>query len=736
MGKHHGLFDGEKTCGSCCDIATLIRYSFMITSLGRSTARATTRNATYICLRCRADHQLASQASQSDAGAPPSLPTSDSNTGVRHITGEDLEIDGAITDVNHAWKAAKAYMDQKKLVTPKVKVKGDEDSGYKVSLKLDGKKFETSLYNSRTMARTKAKLLAIEYLHGRKAADLQQGETLFAESQEEPATAPDATVLTGPTTGRLRVRKLATSDTRRARQLKSKEAARAKLAKERSLGGVARSVLSHRSEDTDDTADINAENESSPMPARARLLESRAALYERVTPAPSTRGLSRLRKPLLLKTRPSIISTDSRPGARKLRQKRSSPEGKSIEEIIRQVGGRTGERSSSFESSRIRSAKSKQDLKLSQDARTFEPLALERETLDVQKQTVPSLSYGLDRVLFNPGVYHVQDPRSRVYNFDPYLQKILHPKHFDFASLDEFKSPSSDNTLSSVAEKHKVKYFSSTSAITGVLSHLHYLLSDHRLLSFEDLSAGFLGRRSASKLNADMKGDFTTFFKSPQSIYLKPKQGGYAIDKAEDKPSSSLLSFVGHCLEKLFTVPKEAFEMYKKGSETKPERPGNAYHYTKFDSVLVRSQLDAHDDRLPGEGMFDIKTRAVLPLRMDTLEAQQTLGTNYEIKNLTGEFESFEREFYDMSRATMLKYSLQARLGRMDGIFVAFHNIARIFGFQYLSLSDMDKILHGQADTVLGDAELSSSFRILTEVFDKAVETYPDEVSSDAVLLS
>lgn len=33
----------------------------------------------------------------------------------------------------------------------------------------------------------------------------------------------------------------------------------------------------------------------------------------------------------------------------------------------------------------------------------------------------------------------------------------------------------------------------------------------------------------------------------------------------------------------------------------------------------MRSQLDCHDGRLPGTGVFDIKTRACLPIRMDLL---------------------------------------------------------------------------------------------------------------------
>jgi hypothetical protein len=33
----------------------------------------------------------------------------------------------------------------------------------------------------------------------------------------------------------------------------------------------------------------------------------------------------------------------------------------------------------------------------------------------------------------------------------------------------------------------------------------------------------------------------------------------------------------------------------------------------------MRSQLDAVDHRLPGTGVFDIKTRAALPIRMDLM---------------------------------------------------------------------------------------------------------------------
>lgn len=137
----------------------------------------------------------------------------------------------------------------------------------------------------------------------------------------------------------------------------------------------------------------------------------------------------------------------------------------------------------------------------------------------------------------------------------------------------------------------------------------------------------------------------------------------------------------------------------------------------------MRSQLDAYDPRLPGTGMFDLKTRAVVSIRMDAQNFEHGLG--YEIKGQYGAFESYEREFFDMIRAAFLKYSLQVRIGRMDGIFVAFHNIERIFGFQYISLPEMDQTLHGQTDTSLGDTEFRLSLGMWNKILDKATAKFP-----------
>lgn len=68
----------------------------------------------------------------------------------------------------------------------------------------------------------------------------------------------------------------------------------------------------------------------------------------------------------------------------------------------------------------------------------------------------------------------------------------------------------------------------------------------------------------------------------------------------------------------------------------------------------MRSQLDCQDPRLPGTGVFDIKTRASLPIRIDLLNYEENSG--YLIRQMHGLIESFEREYYDLIRSAFLKY--------------------------------------------------------------------------------
>lgn len=348
------------------------------------------------------------------------------------------------------------------------------------------------------------------------------------------------------------------------------------------------------------------------------------------------------------------------------------------------------------------------------DASLIAQRALETEdTLDV-----PQLSFDLSRALFNPGVYQLQDPRSRVYNFDPYLENIMPVQQFNFDALNAYITSSEDQHLRNVALKHHKRYIGSSSSMSGAMSHFHFLLSAWRPIDISHLSQKIDGLRT-----------FTIITRAPSSIYLRWRDGVYAVDADKEHDTPNILMMQGKSMEKLLTMEKDDFEKYRKprdGQEvpsigSEPE----AYHYTGLENFLLRSQLDAYDPRLPGSGMFDLKTRAVAGIRMDMSNYEHGMG--YQIKDRFGAWESYEREYFDMVRSAFLKYSLQVRMGRMDGIFVAYHNIARIFGFQYVPLPELDACLHGQADRVLGDREFRLTIKLMNEIFDQATKIFPQQ---------
>lgn len=342
--------------------------------------------------------------------------------------------------------------------------------------------------------------------------------------------------------------------------------------------------------------------------------------------------------------------------------------------------------------------------------------------LDLDQPPVPQLSYGLERVLFNPGVYHLQDPRSRVYNFDPYLQTIMPVAEFNFDALKEYITSSRDTALQELAASYDKPYVGSSSSMTGILAHFHFLLSQWRSINTSMLSREFPDQQSSK---------FTEIQRSPSAIFLKWRNGSYAIDADKEFAGANVLMLLGKSMEKLLTLKTEDYEKYRKSSSgkvsTEEQNAPESYHYSSMGDFIMRSQLDAHDPRLPGTGMFDLKTRAVVSVRMDASHFEE--GAGYQIKSRQGAWESFEREYFDMIRSAFLKYSLQVRMGRMDGIFVAFHNTDRIFGFQYISLSEMDSTLHGQWDTCLGDQEFKLSIALLNDVLNQATKKYPNSVS-------
>ena len=63
----------------------------------------------------------------------------------------------------------------------------------------------------------------------------------------------------------------------------------------------------------------------------------------------------------------------------------------------------------------------------------------------------------------------------------------------------------------------------------------------------------------------------------------------------------------------------------------------------------------------------------------------------------------------------------------MDGVIVAYHNTERIFGFQYISLLEMDERLFGPEEG-LGDKVFDKCIGLLEAVLPEAAACYPEEV--------
>ncbi|KAF8631808.1 hypothetical protein AX17_005023 [Amanita inopinata Kibby_2008] len=337
-----------------------------------------------------------------------------------------------------------------------------------------------------------------------------------------------------------------------------------------------------------------------------------------------------------------------------------------------------------------------------------------------EQRPISTLAHGLDRVLFNPGVHWLHDPRSRVYNFTPWVENIPKVTDFAFERLRGFVKSSRDEELWALAKREGKTFAGSTSSLTGMLDHIYFLISGDKPVDTQVLSRSFWSEPTG----------FTPGQRMPSSVLFNHSDGVYAIDSASDKAGhaeKNILTWMGTLLEKFLTMSSEEFTSY---TRTSPE-PDNAtdptkeaFRYAKSDRFIMRSQLDCHDKRLPGTGVFDIKTRACLPIRLDILNFEEHSG--YLIKTQHGIVESFEKEYYDLIRSAFLKYSFQARIGNMDGVFVAYHNTAKMFGFQYIPLEEMDERLFGPGRTI-GEKVFEKCVRLLEIISQEIIQCFPGQ---------
>ncbi|KAH6561037.1 hypothetical protein BASA50_008452 [Batrachochytrium salamandrivorans] len=294
------------------------------------------------------------------------------------------------------------------------------------------------------------------------------------------------------------------------------------------------------------------------------------------------------------------------------------------------------------------------------DSATLNPTEFVYTKLDEGTGLPPKLNHGLDRVLFSPGPVFLKDPRTETFNFDDSLQTIPPPDSFDYSKLPPYIIASEDKVLHSIATKYNCKYFGSTSSLTPILSKL--------ILSFTGLRPGTM----LESMLCEDKKDFKRFFNNDDSS-----------------------SDVGIASSK--------------------------YGYSSAEDMVLRAQFDCHHPSLPNK-VFDIKTRATMAIRHNMGDHQSSVG--YRIRKLNGIYESFEREYYDMLKSTFLKYSLQVRIGNMDGIFVGYHNTVSMYGFQYIPIEQMDEDLFG--NSTFAQSSFALSLKLLRRIMDAATKKFPE----------
>lgn len=278
------------------------------------------------------------------------------------------------------------------------------------------------------------------------------------------------------------------------------------------------------------------------------------------------------------------------------------------------------------------------------------------------------------------------------------LSAIEHITQVNFTALPAFVKPSADRRLLERTVAARCAIGCSTSSITSALANVFFAVGAHRPVDTSYLSSAF--RRLPKSM--------TTSTRAPSSIMVHRVGDAWIMDHLSTpaSPARRILMDLGKSLEHKLTMEHDDYVklVLKNASqvETKDSRFETwfeSFAFTQIGTIMVRSQLDCSDPDLPGPHQtFDLKTRAVLPIRHNLATYEQHL--EYDLESMEGEFNSyvlcpcrlarsgltvlscrFEREVYDLSRTVMLKYSMQVRLGRMNGVLVAYHNTNRFFGY-------------------------------------------------------
>ena len=357
---------------------------------------------------------------------------------------------------------------------------------------------------------------------------------------------------------------------------------------------------------------------------------------------------------------------------------------------------------------------------------------------------------------------------------DPYWSVVPNVDSLHLDRFGTFTPPSCDHTLLQLAASAGLTVASSTSSATPPLMHCCYAVLGRE----GAVDVQLLGREYAK-----MPRKFTFTATAPVSVILRRRwvdqhgrvvekhvsrgameagevAGGvaadvdgcrsvYAVDRLQgSKERTTILSELGQAMERMFTMePQQFTDAFVKQQTPHSATPASAtasasaspstfssftapaqqYSYLSTGTTLIRAQLDCHDPLLttPPSPVFDIKTRATHAIRYNLQNYRDHL--HYNITHMNGILNSFEREYYDMGRSAFLKYTLQCRIGGMQGVMVAYHNTQRIYGMQMISVAEMERLILGHHSRVVGERVYNASLHMLDTIYQRVVERVREE---------
>lgn len=338
---------------------------------------------------------------------------------------------------------------------------------------------------------------------------------------------------------------------------------------------------------------------------------------------------------------------------------------------------------------------------------------------------IPSLASKLDLVVQKPGIYKLSDMKKYIgeqrYDF---LKTIPQPEEVDFDQIPPYSPPSTDSKLIDFARQQHCRYLMSTSTISYFLSHLYYNLSFFKEPNFGNVG-NFHQKERMRFMNAQKK-PYTSFMKC---VDKEKNVWAFDSDSGMFAPNHLILIQMGKILERVYTMEPDHFNAtFIKGKQNLGLYPPVDDDYHRFmilnDKICLRSQIDCKTTLADGRNIvFEIKTRALAPIRYDVFEWSKYL--DYYIDPIYGEMHSYEREYYDLIRGAMLKYFFQLKIGQMDGAFVGYHNSRENFGFEYVKMSTIEKLLF--SSSYKADMIFMLTTRVMSHLLDRIIDEIKHE---------